>query len=176
MSSQTISLSTNRLLLRPVATGDSVLLDAAGTLPDDHFSALPPVDDLIREKGLRSPGDTLSLVVETLASREVVGVVRLTWSQAESGLGQLSFVFDAAHAHRGYCVEAIQALMDMAFTQLPFERLSADCDNRNGAREKPLQRLGLSYRIGSVTPDGKRTYEISRDEWARFYTGSQLVA
>ena len=137
---------------------------------------LPPVDAMMRDKAINAPGDTLSLTVETHDSGEVVGVVRLTWSEAETGLGELGFAFDPAHAHRAYCVEALQAVMDFAFTQLPFENLAATCDLSNDAREKPLRRLGLQPRVGSVTATGKRIYEISRTDWARIHAESSLVA
>ena len=80
--------------------------------------------------------------VELAATGELIGDVgvRLDENRMQADLG---FTLARAHQGRGYATEAVTALLDLLFTEHGLRRVSAECDARNTASARLLERVGF---------------------------------
>ena len=58
---------------------------------------------------------------------------------------ELAFDLDPKHWGKGFAVEAGNAMIDLAFDSLPFERLQARCTVENIASRRVLEKLGMNF-------------------------------
>ena len=58
-------------------------------------------------------------------------------------MAELWFTFDPAHHGKGYAVEAARALLEYAFGTLGLHRVWGDCDPRNPASARVMEKLGM---------------------------------
>lgn len=88
-------------------------------------------------------GASLQLVIEDLASRQVVGTCLLfRWDEA-SARAELGYVLGRAHWGQGLMREALVALIDHAFGPLALRRLEADVNPDNLASNRLALALGF---------------------------------
>src|SRR5215469_16466072 len=130
-----------RLKIRPLSTADADALVAYRSLPDVcryvPFSPMTVDDVTARIEGVWSrqslgqEGEALILGVELADSGEVIGDVMLQWASTEHSCGEIGYVFNPAHAGRGYAAEASHALLHLAFDGLKLYRVIARLDARN---------------------------------------------
>ena len=56
---------------------------------------------------------------------------------------ELGFTLAPAYQGRGYATEAVRGLLDHLFIELKLHRVSAECDARNAASARLLERVGF---------------------------------
>jgi RimJ/RimL family protein N-acetyltransferase len=144
---------TERLALRPLTLADVQSLHAYRSLPDvSRFVPFTPMTvEMIIERihgvwsstTIAGEGDALTLGVELIASRVLIGDVVLFFRSAEHRGGEVGWVFHPDHAGRGYATEAALALLQLAFDGLGLHRVTAKLDARNDASARLCARLGM---------------------------------
>src|SRR4051794_30297925 len=128
MLSPDYPIATERLLLRPFEPGDLDALVKIHADPDVVRYLYWGVRDrdalsrVLEEKATRTvlarEGDGLNLAVVAADGGALVGDVTLFWRSEEHRMGEVGYIFDPAHAGRGYATEASRALLRLGFEEL----------------------------------------------------------
>lgn len=153
MSSLSLPIETDRLLLRTFERGDVDGLNAYHVLPSvqryvfsrtrDKSEVAGALNVMRSHVSLQRPGDTLTLAMVRKGDHQLVGHVSLHWSDATAGQGEVRFLVNPAHAGHGYVSEALSALFDLAFDHFRIHRIFCRSDGRNHHSIKLMQRLGM---------------------------------
>lgn len=147
-----MTLHTARLLLRELAPDD------AGALHEierqervTRFMAFDPqtleqsrecIANAVRAQHAQ-PRRTYDLAVVQLASAALIGRCGLEIRRPEHREAMLWYVLHPDHWGNGYAREAVAAVLDFAFGTLRLHRVWADCDPRNVASCRVVERLGF---------------------------------
>jgi len=173
----TYPIRTARLALRPFTRGDLGALHAIHAHPDvtRHLAWEPPanraesarlLETRIAQSGLAEPGQTLSLAVELIATRDLIGELSLEWRAEDKDSGEILVLFHPRHHGRGYAAEAATELLRLAFDSFGLERVQGHCAPGNIASASLMEGLGLR-RERSARADGELAYAMSAGEWKR---------
>lgn len=176
-------LTTARLRLRPLVEADADDLLAYRSLPEVcRYVPFEPMDRAAvaaslagrwANRAITAERQGLILGAELAEIGRVVGDVNLWVLSAEHRGGEIGWVFNPAHAGRGYATEAAHAVLHLAFDGLGLHRVVARVDARNEASLRLADRLGFR-REGRLRDNewfkGQWTDEIDfgvlEDEWA----------
>ena len=178
----TPTLTTSRLVLRPVAEGDADGLWAM------HSSARvlrywdsPPWTDrsradvfVARSRALAEEGSAVRLVLERASDGAFLGWCTLSRWNPGFRSAAIGYCLAEPAWGAGYATEAARALLDWAFGTLDLNRVQAECDTRNLASARVLEKLGFQ-REGTLREDcvvdgvvsDSWVYGLLRREWAR---------
>jgi RimJ/RimL family protein N-acetyltransferase len=153
MTSLTLPVETERLILRPFERSDIDGLGAYHALPSvqrylvsrtrDKSEVAGALNIMRGHLNLQRPGDTLTLAMVRKGDKRLIGHVSLHWSDATAGQGEVRFVINPAFSGQGYASEAIGSLLDLAFEHYKIHRVFARCDGRNHHSIKLLQQIGM---------------------------------
>ncbi len=153
MSSVTLPIETERLVLRTFERGDVDDLAAYHVLPSmqryvvsktrDHSEVANALNIMRQHVGLQRPGDTLTLAMVRKGDEALIGHVSLIWSDATSGQGEVRFCINPSFAGQGFCKEALSAVFNLAFDHFRIHRLFVRSDGRNHHSIKLMQQLGM---------------------------------
>lgn len=153
MSSLSLPIETDRLVLRTFERGDIDGLSAYHALPSVQryvFSRTRDVSEIASALNimrgqvcLQRPGDTLTLAMLRKGDQTLVGHVSLHWSDATAGQGEVRFCVNPSYSGQGYSREALSALLDLAFDHFRIHRILIRSDGRNHHSIKLLQKLGM---------------------------------
>jgi RimJ/RimL family protein N-acetyltransferase len=88
-------------------------------------------------------GDELKLVAELRDSGEFVGEMSLFHRSDRDRRGEIGYVVGARFAGRGLATEGAVALCGLGFEIVGFHRIEAQCDARNLASARVMERLGM---------------------------------
>jgi len=175
-----LPIETERLLLRPHRSDDLDDLVAFHSDPDvvrfvpwpvRHRAATAETLAVkLDQAELREIGQWLVLAVEHRETGRVIGEVLLKWASERQG--ELGFALARdVHGH-GYAGEAGTAVLDLAFRDLGFHRVSAVVIEGNDASVRLLGRLGFRQEARLV--DGvhfkgawatQLVFALLEDEW-----------
>jgi RimJ/RimL family protein N-acetyltransferase len=146
-----LSLTTPRLLLRPLQDGDAPALFAMFSNPEVmRYWSTPPWTEprlahemIERDRKRLATGEHLRLALVRHGEPDLIGTCSLfsfmpQCRRAEIGYGLAHQAWGCGLMH-----EALSALLDYAFGELGLHRLEADIDPRNGASARSLARLGF---------------------------------
>ncbi|MEU1541270.1 GNAT family N-acetyltransferase [Actinacidiphila glaucinigra] len=144
-------LETSRLRVRRFRPGDAPALAAYRSDPAvaRYQGWSEPVSreeaaGLVAGFAAADPGAPgwFQYAVELTATGELIGDigVRLHDNRMQADLG---FTLARAHQGHGYATEAVTALLDRLFTEGGLHRVSAECDARNTASARLLERVGF---------------------------------
>jgi RimJ/RimL family protein N-acetyltransferase len=144
---------TERLLLRPLTTGDAdALLVYRGRDDVSRYVPFEPMsrhDLLERIAGrwarteLTDEGQALTLGAQLAGTGELAGDVMLAWHSREHAGGELGYVFNPALGGRGYATEAAHATLRLGFEGLGLHRIVARIDEDNEPSVRLARRLGM---------------------------------
>jgi RimJ/RimL family protein N-acetyltransferase len=109
------------------------------------------------------PRDEVTLAVEHLADRRVIGSVRLAASDRPNLTGDIGYSFNSAYWRQGYAAEAARALIEVGFRILGLHRIWAECDVQNVGSWGVMEKLGM--RREALIRDGKLIKGVWRDRY-----------
>lgn len=175
------TLTTERLVLRPVEEGDIEPALAFRNAPEVTRWLIDTTVTRERFRSMvRDRDEERDHTKAMLLDGRLIGVVFL---EIEDGMGQpgkptrteahLGYLLDPAFAGHGYATEAARAAVDHAFTDLGVRRITAGCFADNHASVRVLEKLGMRREQHGVEDswhaelgwiDGY-TYGLLRSEW-----------
>jgi RimJ/RimL family protein N-acetyltransferase len=174
-------IETDRLLLRPFKAGDAqafadyrsdpeVARYQGWDAPYSYMKAVQFVAEMQRIKpGI--PGEWYQAAIEFKSQAIVIGDIGL--KVLSDGLqGEIGFTLAVKHQGKGYAFEATERIMQYMFEQFALHRIQANCDPRNTASIRLMERLGMrreGHMIENVWYKGEWAdeywYAILRREW-----------
>ncbi|MEO8208685.1 MAG: GNAT family protein [Chloroflexota bacterium] len=171
-----------RLLLRPYELGD---IDAAHDIfgrvevaryidwePMDRDAAEALVRRRIGQTRIAREGEGIGLAVVVRETGRMVGEIVLWLVSAGSRQAEVGWVIHPDVQGRGYATAAAMAVLRLGFKDLQLHRISAECDPRNGASIRLMERLGMrreahlrEFRWHKGEWIDSLVYAILEDEW-----------
>lgn len=175
-------IRTQRLLLRPYAPGDVDALYAYHRLPEvfrylyTEPRSRKEVQAMVAERAaataVSAEGQALCLVVGLAETGELVGDCVLFWRSQQHQQGEVGYVFNPGYHGHGYATETVAALIWLGFAGLGLHRITGQCDARNTASARVMERAGMrceAHLVENEHVKGEWTdeliYAILRSEW-----------
>jgi len=170
----TYPIVTERLHLRPFAPGDLDAIMPIHADPDvvryvpwdvrDRDELREALAKKARQTVLEREGDGLNLAAVLAGTGELIGDMSLIWRSEAHRIGEVGYLFNPAHAGRGYATEASRALLKVGFEELGLHRIIGRLDVRNAASAAVLERLGM-----------RREAHFVQNEWLKGEWTDELV-
>jgi RimJ/RimL family protein N-acetyltransferase len=91
----------------------------------------------------KTDNNGLSLVIENNISALPIGLIGLKSQNSETAIAELGIMLDLGHSGKGYGSEALKSVINYAFNQLDFHKLTATCSINNLASQKALEKNGF---------------------------------
>jgi RimJ/RimL family protein N-acetyltransferase len=168
-----LPLRTERLRLRAFEPDDFDALLAFHSIPEAvryvPFEARTPesmqvtLDRKVTSTMLRANGDLLELAVMLGDNGPLIGDLLVSLQSTDDSTVEIGYMFDPAHANRGYATEAVKRLLGLVFDELGVHRVMARIDDRNRRSLALCDRLGLraeAHLIDNFWRKGEWTSEI----------------
>ena len=172
-------IATERLLLRPLTTGDVDDLYAYYSRPEVTRylywgpSSRAEMAQWLAQRAdrpaLLAEGDVLSLAMVLLETGTMVGNVILKWLSAQHMQGETGFVLHPDHHGRGLAGEAARVMLRLGFEELHLHRIVGSCDARNKASARVMEKLGMRREAHL------RENEFVKGEWTDEYLYAMLA-
>lgn len=169
-------LATARLLLRPYVADDLAFLHSMFGREDVcRYLPWPAMDlEQARAKVAQRMGQAtigpeiggLVLAAVETATGRTVGEFMLRLTNAESRQGEIGWSLHPDAQGRGLATEAAREMLRMGFEELGLHRIVAECDPRNAASIRVMEKLGMRREADLVDS------ELLKDEWV----GSTIFA
>jgi len=178
-----VRLETERLVLREFVEDDWRALYAMESQPDvvryqsndvhDEQRSRTYVTDSIAS-ARAEPRMIFELAITTRGDEAYLGRVGVRRSESDPRLGELWFVVSPAEQGKGYVTEAARALIGHAFAEVGMHRIYGDCDPRNPASARVMEKLGMrreGHLVQNVWIKGEWCdsvlFAILASEWTR---------
>lgn len=141
-------LQTPRLLLRRLKPSDSALVFALRSnpqnmkyLPRPLLSSLTQAEDLIALMNAKIDNNTdINWAVVEKKSEQAIGFMGLYRSKPEHYSTELGYMLLPEFQNQGYTSEAVQKILEFAFTKVHFHRVEAIIDPLNQASRRVLEK------------------------------------
>jgi RimJ/RimL family protein N-acetyltransferase len=175
-------LRSERLLLRRLEPADAGALAAYRSEPEvavyqswDAPFPLAEAHALVREFAAADPAAVgwFQWAIERLGEPGIVGDIGV--NRLEDGRqAAIGYTVAPAFQRRGYAAEAVARMLDHLLVEQGLHRVSAECDTRNVASLRLLERLGFrreghlrssTWSKGAWSDD--YLYAVLADEWRR---------
>lgn len=162
------TLTTPRLRLRALVPADApALYEIFADVEVVRYWSAPPLADLAEAAAMQAHIEALfharSLfqwgIVRAEAADRVLGTCTLADIDLKHQRAAIGFALGRASWGQGFAREAVQALVDFAFTELELHRLAADADPRN------QRSLHLMETLGFQREGFQRECYYVMDEW-----------
>ena len=144
-------ISSERLLLRPLQSGDRADSLAHVTNPDmmrfigEPLTAQQGIERF--EQGLMpwtgEPDSKLLLVIERQDDRRYLGELMFRHLDETPEIGELGYALMPSYTGQGYAYEAVAALIHYLFCEHKLHKLTARCDSRNVPSYRLMEKLGM---------------------------------
>lgn len=95
-----------------------------------------------------------------MLGNEHIGSVSIYVLDEERKTGELAWMLAKPYQGQGYAAEAARALLEYAVKTLGMTKIIAQCDARNTASERVMQKLGMEL----LDANGKRVYPLTGEE------------
>jgi RimJ/RimL family protein N-acetyltransferase len=177
------AITTERLIVRRFAETDLADFlayhahpDMVATLPGEPMTPDQAKVYLAKQAAAGDNEKDLwhALAVWHRADARVIGEVGIFLGAAPGDQGEIGFALHPDYQGQGYAAEAAQALLHYAFVVCGLHRITAQCDTRNTASYRLMERLGMrreGHLRQSRSTRGVRhdeyLYALLRDEWTR---------
>lgn len=153
------TLSSTRLLLRPISTTDTAALFQVFSDPEvtefwsgAAWTDVKQAEAMVEEAVLGyESGAILRYAIALADSDQLIGICNLRGFFAQNRRCELGYALGRAHWGCGYAREALQSLLGHAFATLDMNRIEADIDPRNTASQRLLE--GLGFRFEGLMPE-----------------------
>ena len=177
-----LPLTTERLLLRAFRPDD---LDAVHSMfgredvsrylnwePMSREQAASLLERRLTQTKVEQEGDGLAFVLEERSSGRYVGEVILRWISEGSRQGEIGWSLHPDAQGKGYATEAARELLRLGFEDMGLHRIVAECDPRNLASIRIMERLGMRREADHVDAMwlkgewvGSTIFAILEDDW-----------
>lgn len=178
------TLKTDRLILRPFERSDLEAVLSYYSLPEvqryldwkarDKTEAKTAFNAMRKQTRLTRPGEIITLAVVRKSDGAVMGHVSLRWTDATAGQGEIRFAIAPPYRRKGYCLEAVKAVLDLGFGEYNLHRVFAVTAGGNAASAGLLKKLGMRleahYREHALFQgdwDEELHFAILSREWER---------
>ncbi|MCE5267603.1 MAG: GNAT family N-acetyltransferase [Planctomycetaceae bacterium] len=147
------TLQTARLALRPFRTADAgqvQFLAGDRAVADTTLNIPHPYEDGIAEKWISNHRDWFErdeqavFAVTLKSDGTLVGAVGLR-IEREDDRAELGYWTGREYWERGYCTEAVRALLAFGFGELRLNRIYACHFSRNPASGRVMQKVGMTH-------------------------------
>lgn len=137
-----LELRTERLLLRPFRETDlRDLYEFLSQLMDDEFEGYPGITFESAEEHLRyRVGSEEFYAIELTGASKVIG--NIYCGKRDFSAREVGYIVNRLYQRQGYAEEALRAVIAHAFGE-GAHRVYAECDPRNTASVKLLERVGM---------------------------------
>jgi RimJ/RimL family protein N-acetyltransferase len=153
MFAPSLPIETERLRIRAYTRDDlDDVLGMFGRADVSRFLMWEPMDRegvsallerRITQASVEKEGDGLGLVLEERSSGRFVGEVILRWLSEKSRQGEIGWSLAPDAQGKGYATEAARELLRLGFEEMGLHRIIAECDPRNEASIRVMERLGM---------------------------------
>jgi RimJ/RimL family protein N-acetyltransferase len=182
MFAPNLPLDTERLRIRAYTPTDlEDLLEMFGREDVSRYLNWEPMDRervagllerRLQQASMEKAGEGLGLVLEERSSGRFVGEVILRWLSEESRQGEIGWSLHPDAQGKGYATEAARELLRLGFEDLGLHRIIAECDPRNDASIRVMERVGMrreAHHLDSAWLKGEWVgsivYAILEGEW-----------
>jgi len=146
-----VSITTERLLLRPLQQADALAVFALRSNPlVSRFTGYATWADLTmaqelvaRDQAAMACGEYLRLGMVPKGHGEIIGTVTLFHLDAQCRRAEIGYDLRPDLWGKAYMNEALQPLIELGFTDMQLNRIEADVDPHNAASINTLKRLGF---------------------------------
>ena len=154
-----LSLATERLILRDVVEQDAPTLESYFAEPESRHHILSRQRDASRIKAFlhaapelanEDPRTTFHLSVVAKDSGRLLGICGLSRVLPEATGTRLGWHFTHAASGRGYATEAASRLVHFAFAELGVHGVHADTFAMNQASRRVLEKIGMRAHFDSM--------------------------
>jgi RimJ/RimL family protein N-acetyltransferase len=90
-----------------------------------------------------TPAEWFQFAVELRSAKGIIGDCGVLTDAGEPRQAEIGFTIAAGHQGRGYATEAVRTLLGYLFGPLAKHRVTADCDARNLASARVLEKAGM---------------------------------
>ena len=151
-SRPTLTLETNRLLLRDIQEEDWPAIVEYHRDPEVRRYLLPgqgtkaDVRRWVHDAVLSTksePRGSYALAVVLKERYEIIGTCMLQKATTGSRNARIGFDLDRRHWNHGYTTEAMKRLVAFGFQECGVARVFADCFAANGASIRVMEKLGM---------------------------------
>lgn len=118
-------------------------------------------------------GHCYKWVIALKETNELIGIIELLRFKEEEQSCSFAYMLAKAYWNKGYMTEALDAVLDFAFTKLEVKVIEADHFSENIASGKVMQKVGMRYKSTQkekYEKNGKlyttRLYEITQKEYS----------
>lgn len=147
--------SSKRLALKDLKVNDVAALSRI-YLNSNHFKFTQStslkseheVADIIKQAiqwQNQSPRVNFRMAIVLKENDLVIGEADYFRRGHELSIGSMGWMIDEAYWSRGFATEVGQVLINVAFNHFGQHRLRADCDSRNEASKRVLEKLGMRH-------------------------------
>jgi RimJ/RimL family protein N-acetyltransferase len=180
LSEGDLPIETTRLTIRPFRKDDADSVFALYADPEvvRYLYSEPLQPDKLgeaMERRLRPPkaeteGDILELAAELRATGQFVGALTFFYRSAQHSRGEIGYTISPQWTGRGFATEGATALLRVGFELLGLHRVEGQCDARNIASARVMERIGMR-REGHL-----RENEFVKGEWTDEIVFAMLAA
>lgn len=167
-----MTIKTKRLLLRPLSLSDlNTVHEYACDLQNTKYMMFLPNDSIEETKNfLYSVEQEWQKEYPTFFEFAIVlndlhiGAISISYCETKNQ-GEIGWILNKKYWNCGYVSEAAKAILTFARNQLRLQRVIAQCDYRNTASARVMEKIGMQL----IDDNGTRTY-AKRNETAKELT------
>ena len=146
-------LQTERLILRPFTVADAGDVQRLAGDPAIASTALNiphPYEDGVAEKWISGhqekfhSGELVNFAITLREGDDLIGAIGLTVDQRHVR-AELGYWIGSPFWNKGYCTEAVRAVLRYGFEELALNRIFAHHFKRNPASGRVMQKVGMTY-------------------------------
>ena len=140
--------------------------------PMDREGAAALLERRLDQTSIAKEGEGIGLALEERATGRFVGEVILRLTSEESRQGEIGWSLHPDAQGKGYATEAAREVLRLGFDEAGLHRIVAECDPRNEASIRVMERLGMrreAHLVDSMWLEGEWVGSIVsamlEDEW-----------
>jgi RimJ/RimL family protein N-acetyltransferase len=121
-------------------------------------------------RAIENDGDQMVLTVVERETGLVIGDMHFWVTSFEHKQAEFGYIFHPEYSGKGYATEASRAVLDVLFTIYGMHRVVAQCDVRNAASYRLMERVGMRREAHFVESSW------FKGEWSSSYIYAMLAA
>ena len=147
-----IRLETERLILRPLGLGDLEAFLSYSSVPENMTYMFIGPDtpetarvylEMVENWWKQDPPPVYEFAVVLKDTGQMIGNVGLYMDKSMIETGMLGWCFHRDYWNKGYCTEAVRAVLKFGFEELKLHRIHAECNADNTASARVMEKVGM---------------------------------